>query len=350
MQKDFSLYSQNKALWHSDRLDALRKGETPKPVHVQLILSDLCNQDCHFCAYRMSAGLSTELFKTEKTHNPNRKMPTEKAIEILDDCAEMGVKAIQFTGGGEPTVHKDCLEIFAHAQKLGLQTALVTNGIKLDPTHPAIQNMTWIRISIDAGCEETYMSVRRVTKAHWAKLWNNIGELQHYDGVLGAGFVITPDNYTEIPMLAKRCKLFGINNMRVGAVFSSEGIDYYHGDIERITEVINKTKHYYDDDGFEVIDLFGRRLSDLEHGTPDHSFCGYQYFTLYIGGDMNVYRCCTTAYTLRGKLGSLRNARFRDIKLDYEPFDARKCNFCQFLGQNQAINELIEKPTHVDFV
>jgi Fe-coproporphyrin III synthase len=94
------LYSQLKPAWHPQALEVLRQGGTPRPIHVQLILSDLCNQDCHFCAYRMSAGLSNELFGTAETHNPNRKIPTPKALEIVEDCAELGVKAIQFTGGG----------------------------------------------------------------------------------------------------------------------------------------------------------------------------------------------------------------------------------------------------------
>ena len=128
-----SIYSQDKVLWHTDRIDAFRKGDTPKPIHVQLILSDLCNQDCHFCAYRMSAGFSTELFGTAKTHNPNRKIPTSKAYEILEDCKELGVKAIQFTGGGEPTVHPAHGLLFQCAQDLGMATALVTNGIKMNP-------------------------------------------------------------------------------------------------------------------------------------------------------------------------------------------------------------------------
>ncbi|KKM02422.1 hypothetical protein LCGC14_1784650, partial [marine sediment metagenome] len=57
-----TLYSTLKAAWHQERLDTFRAGRIPPPVHIHMILSDLCNQDCHFCAYRMSGGLSSELF------------------------------------------------------------------------------------------------------------------------------------------------------------------------------------------------------------------------------------------------------------------------------------------------
>lgn len=341
-------YSQLKPLHHTHRLELLKYNRVPNPVHVQLILSDLCNQDCHFCAYRMSGGLSTELFGTATTHNPNRKMDTDKAQQIITDCAAMGVKAIQFTGGGEPTVHKDCFGLIAYAQQLGLDTALVTNGVKLDPEHPAVQRLKWLRISVDAGCADTYMKVRRVTQAHWDKVWNNIAALRDFKGHFGIGFVVTNENFEELSMCALKCDAFGVPYMRVGAVFSELGLDFYD-DINAIHAAIEDAKEL-ETGYFKIVDLFGRRLSDLEFGQPDFDFCGYQYFTTYIGADLNVYRCCNTAYTKAGTLGSLKNQRFLGAKLALAPFDATSCRFCQFLGQNRAINAMLSEPDDINFV
>lgn len=343
-EKHSSPYSQLKVAWHPDQLSLLKKG-FPKPVHVQLILSDLCNQDCHFCAYRMSNGLSTELFSEGDNHNPNRQITTEKAEEIIRDCKESGVKAIQFTGGGEPTVHKDHKTLFALAQSLGIKTALVTNGTRLDPLCSSTQNMEWIRISIDAGTEETYERIRR--HKGWNKLWRTIDKLWDYGGRLGAGFVVTNDNFREIPKLARICQSTRIGNLRIGAVFSKEGIHYYK-DIEAICDYIKEARTF-ENESFRIIDLFGRRLKDLESGPPDEPFCGYQHFTTYIGADLSVYRCCNTAYTTRGQVGSIKDLRFRDLVND-QPFDARQCEFCQFRGQNEAINSLLNEPQDVDFV
>lgn len=345
------MYSQLKPAWHSDRIDALRRGEPIMPVHVHMVLSDLCNQDCSFCAYRMSAGLSHELFKTADTTNPNRKIPTEKALDVVAECSRIGVKAIQFTGGGEPTVHPDHLSIFRYAQEVGLKTALVTNGVKLDPRHDSILDMTWIRISIDSGNAASYARIRRTSQSSWRKVWNNIEILATgYDGVLGVGFVVTPDNFTEIGDCAAMCKNAGVSNMRVGAVFSKDGIGYYRDRIEQISETIEEVQNEHDTDDFEIVDLFGRRLGDLESGSPDESFCGYQYFTAYIGGDQYVYRCCNTAYTPVGRVGDLRKQTLEEIYSNPGYFDARRCVSCQFLGQNAAINALIDEPLHPEFV
>lgn len=347
-----TIYSQLKVLHHADALAALRDGYRPEPVHVQLILSDLCNQDCHFCAYRMSSGLSNELFPDERGRkNPNRRIPSGKAFEILDDCAELGVKAVQFTGGGEPTVHPDHLAIFAHAQSLGMDTALVTNGVRLDPEAEAIQRMAWIRVSVDAGDAEQYERVRRVPDWHWSKVWANITALaSNYQGKLGVGYVVTPDNFRGITSAAKLAYDAGAANIRVGAVFSRDGLRYYGELVSGIGREIEAAKAALAGTGFEVIDLFGRRLGDLEGGPPEHSECHYQYLTVYVGGDLGVYRCCNTAYTRAGKVGDLTDQRLRDAVLDYEPFDARQCVGCQFKGQNAAIRAALATPEHVNFV
>jgi len=319
------------------------------PVHVQLVLSDLCNHDCSFCAYRMSSGLSHELFVTPETHNPNRRIETPKAIEIIRDCAALGVKAIQFTGGGEPTVHRDYELLFALAQDLRVQTALVTNGVKLKVSDPFLR-MTWVRVSVDAGTPETYSAVRRVDRSHWTKVWGNIGAFaSQYQGTLGVGFVVTRENWREIAQAARLAKNAGASSLRIGAVFSADGESYYDGLAESIDAEIRAAMDC-SGDGFEVINLFGRRMTDLHDGAPTDSFCGYQHFTTYIGADLNVYRCCNTAYTTRGTVGSLKNTRLVDVLAGRPAFDARDCRYCQFGGQNRAIASLIREPAHAAFV
>jgi hypothetical protein len=73
--------------------------------------------------------------------------------------------------------------------------------------------------------------------------------------------------------------------------------------------------------------------------------------TTYIGADLNVYRCCNTAYTTAGVLGNLADRSFRNLieTVDYT-FDARSCRYCQFGGQNAAIAALVREPEHANFV
>lgn len=343
------LYSQAKPVYWLDRLASLRSGVLPPPVHVQMVLSDLCNQDCGFCAYRMSSGLSNELFPEGKRKNPNRMIPTAKAEEIIDDCAAIGVQAIQFTGGGEPTVHPDHLALFARAQAHGIATALVTNSVNLDTTHPAVRAMKWIRVSVDAGTPETYARTRRVAARHWQTVWRNVAELaEHCEGTVSVGFVVTPDNYRELTGACELALGAGAANVRVGAVFSADGVGHYGDLLPEVRACIAAARTEFGD---LVVDLFDRRIEDLGAGSPTEALCGYQALTTYIGGDLGVYRCCNTAYTRAGKVADLHDVRFAHLYgRPVAEFDARGCRYCQFRHQNMFIAATQRGSTHVEFV
>lgn len=362
-------YSNDKALWHLDSLAILRDGGQPVPKQVQLIISDLCNQNCNFCAYRMDGYTSNQHFgqvneKTGQfTNNPVRFIPYPKAIEIIDDCVELGVKAIQFTGGGEPTVHPKHKEIFSHALSRGLEIALVSNGILLkEELREILMDATWVRISIDAGMAETYSKIREVPTSQFDRALDHVRELvalkkaRNSSLTIGVGFVVTVDNWKEMLILTEIAKEIGVDNVRLSAVFQPEHFEYFKGFYSEALE-LSKRCSALSADGFSVFNLFTDRVEDLVEESPDYSFCGYQHFNTYIGGDLNVYRCCVTSYNDIGLLGSIKEKRFKDFWLSTEKhskmgnFDARGCPQCQFNHRNRVIQSSIEKnPPHINFV
>ena len=355
-------YSDLKAAWHIDKIRDMRLGLQVVPAQVQIILSDLCNQDCHFCAYRMSGGFSSEQFAEGGNKNPNRKIPTKKAIEILDDCASLGVKAIQFTGGGEPTVHPDHLLIFEYAQNLGLDTSLVTNGVIFRPGwEQVLPKMKWVRVSIDAGNAEEYAAVRRTPAAHYEKALEHITalareiEMQGTDCLLGVGYVVTMENWRDLVAGVVRIRATGAANVRLSAMFSEQGADYYGDALPEIRKEIEVAKAIAGP-GFQVVDLFGDRIADLVQHAPDYDFCGYEQFNCYVAGNLKVYRCCTTAYTVHGEVGDLKEQSFAawfyspEKRAAYETFNARSCKICQFNKANRTINYMLGEPLHVNFV
>lgn len=360
-------YSSFKAAWHSDSIELLRKGEQPVPKQVHLILSDLCNQDCHFCNYRMSAGFTTEQFGTVNedgsiNHNPKRMIPHAKVEELLRDFKELGVKAVQFTGGGEPTVHPQHMQIFAYAQRLGLETSLVTNGVLLrDGWEDIYPNMKWIRVSVDAGSPSTYAKVRRTKPEQYETALAHISAIstmlkaKNSDCVLGAGYVVTPENWQELSQGVGFLEVAGAHNVRVTAMFSKDFDAPYKGMTRAIASCIEEARLVHP--GIQVIDMFSRRISDMRQHAPDYDLCGYQHFTTYIGADLKVYRCCTTAYTKHGEIGDLKAQSYKEWFASQQKqdsmknFSARSCQICQFNEQNRVIEYMTEAaPLHVNFV
>ena len=55
-------YSALKIYHHYDRIEKLRKKEHPAPISIRLVLSDLCNHNCHFCTFRMENSFTNKIY------------------------------------------------------------------------------------------------------------------------------------------------------------------------------------------------------------------------------------------------------------------------------------------------
>lgn len=368
------LYSPLKATRYLDRIEKIRRGEPVGPVHVQIILSDLCNQACSFCAYRDPTYSSSTLFFVredgkrglryagleDRNYNPNRMIPFAKVVEILDDCVEMGVKAIQLTGGGEPTVHPDFAKVVEAIFSRGLKWSLVTNGVNLIRRdllrHCA--TASWVRVSLDAGTPTTYSRIRHVPDTHWLDALAAIDGLSKLNGpIVGVGFVVTPDNWREVFEGAAAAKMHGASNIRIGAQFSAQD-EALFAEFHSECAALCREAEVLSDNGFTVYNRFGEKLDDLKQGRPDYPSCGYQQFTTYIGGDLGLYRCCVYAYHPHGLYGSIKERRFKDVWMEQaradamRAFDASSCERCQFNKINSTLDYLLrsDDPEHAEFV
>jgi MoaA/NifB/PqqE/SkfB family radical SAM enzyme len=361
-------YSTDKALLYPDRIDGIRAGgPIAPPVHVQLILSDWCNQNCSFCSYRMEGYTSNAMFGVEteagRDNNPRRFMPADRAREIIDDCAYMGVRAFQVTGGGEPTMHPEWAAILRYAQERGLVTAMVTNGSHLpEAEDETLMRLAWIRVSLDAGSSETYAAIRQTSPAMFHKVLGNLRRLRERRGhaqtpVIGVGFVVTPDNWLDVIDAVKLAKNNGADNVRIGCMFNQED-DAPYAKIRDEAAALCQHAEEMSSPDFRVINRFEEKLGELASGHPVRKLCGYQYLTTYIGADMNVYRCCVYAYHPHGLLGSLKDqplSAFWGGLAHMERlhgFDGRACERCQFTQINRVIDAAVSRqPTvHDGFV
>ena len=364
-------YSDLKAAWHLDRIQTLRAGEQIVPIELQFILSDLCNQDCYFCAYRSEVGLSAEQFVEysedgTRNHNPNRMISRDKAFEILDDAWELGVRSIIFTGGGEPTVHPDHLEIFAYALSLGFDCSLNTNGLlQRKGWEQVLSCFKYVRFSIDAGCAEDYARVRRVPASQYAKV------LQHLKAaveacalrgcVVGAGYVITPDNYEALVEGVEHIRNTGAAYVRLASMQSTEGLSPFEQPLPDIPSctILQDVRQrivaakQLETPMFQVVDLFDTAMGQV----PADAFCGMQQFVLYLGGNLKLYRCCYTAYTELGEIGDLSEQSFatwfqsEQKRSAIGQFDARDCGTCPLEHKNATIRYMTDPaPSHVNFV
>ncbi len=289
-------------------------------------------------------------------------IPYGKVVEILDDCREMGVKAIEIAGGGEPTVHPQHLQIFQDVIDRHLDLALVSHGVLLGMAAAKIlMSAKWVRISIDAGTAATYSAIRGVSASQFDRAIRNVAglvEQKQKTGscvTLGISFVVTKENYREIAIAAASAKSLGVDTFRISAVFQPEGWRYFAEIQDEVTAQVQQATQL-SEDGFRVVTQWAERRDDLTMGSPNYRDCWYQNFTTVIGGDQNVYRCCNTAYNPRGLIGSIRDQSFRSLwnsdekRQKFNEFDARGCSLCHVNTRNRAINREVRDLGHVNFV
>ena len=122
----------------------------PTPRFSNMYITSFCSQNCEYCEYG----------------DENKKggfMPTERILKNIDEVYELGVRAIDFCGGGEPLLHPDIIKILEHCNKKKIVIGLYTNfAIKNDKLLKTItENCSYIRVSLDTFNNETYNSIRR---------------------------------------------------------------------------------------------------------------------------------------------------------------------------------------------
>ena len=210
---------------------------------------------------------------------------------------------------------------------------MFTNGTlmdKFDLFDILVDNMTWIRFSVDAGTPETFNWIRRPGKSQdWDKMYSNLQTLIEVNNSkgrkigLGTGMVITPDTYKEIVDFAK---VFGdldldycqykpevVNREREGGI--QREVEFWDEEIKpRLKEAKVILGDKYQINGYHLEDLaedptiLGRRYKK----------CLGSQIQPCIGADGNVYVCTNHRGYKQYSYGNLCDKTFKEIWNDVE--------------------------------
>lgn len=305
------LYSNQKFLRFSDHLQALRDGTVVAPVHVRIKPTNHCNHDCWYCAYKVSnLQLGEDMVEADA-------ISVEKMAAIADDLIAMQVKAVTFSGGGEPLMYKPIPEVVEQLAKGGVRVATLTNGANLKGrvAEAFARYGTWIRISIDGWDDASYREARGLKGDAFSQVVGNMREFSARDTrcVLGISFIITETNHRHIAEACATFKAAGVNHVKLsGVVVANKGAENnrYHREMQKqVGEQIRQAKTLADD-RFTILDHY-HELSELFE--KSYQTCPFLQFLTVIGADCKVYACQDKAYTEGGLLGSIRDRSFREF-------------------------------------
>lgn len=133
-----------------ERLLAWRRGETPGPLRLHLVLTERCNLACRSCFMGQLPPSSRE-----------QELDDDALLRVAEEAIGLGVEELYLVGGEILVRREVALALMVRVKDAGLRGDLTTNGTLLDEgVARALVDMGWDRVQVsldgpDAATNDT---------------------------------------------------------------------------------------------------------------------------------------------------------------------------------------------------
>ena len=347
----------HKLLYHVSRVNDWLKGENIYPIYAEISPSGTCNHRCTYCALD---------FMEYQPRFLNKEMLKGR----LSEMALLGLKSIMYAGEGEPLLHKDIVEIINHTKKVGIDVAITTNGVlfKKDIIGNTLENITWIKVSINGATKETYAKIHKTNPDNFDRVLENMSyavELRQNKGykcALGMQLILLPENWHEAELLAQQAKDIGMDYLVIKP--------YSQHPLSRTTRyrAIKYSDYLYladklstfNNNNFSVIFRINT-MKKWDEGQRSYRQCLALPFWSYIDAGGAVWGCSAYLSDERFVYGNIYKNSFKDIWEGEErvksirwaenELDIHQCRVnCRMDEINRYLSDLKHPPEHVNFI
>jgi len=290
------IFRTDKIFQHCDRISEWFQGGNPYPITVEIDLTDKCNLACKHCA--------GSFYDTK----PKNELSLRQAVSIIGQLRECHVRGLIFTGGGEPTLNPALPDAIGYAKELGLDVALITNGIKIGKIASSIINKcSWVRVSLDASNPVDYKEF----KGKWAfsdavegiKSLVDAKRSKKSSCTIGVGYLTSMDSAEGMVRATKLCKTLGVDYIQFRPFrIRGERIEPLVGYATVLSEQTKKFMVLYSESQYK---------RSLEPRGYDK--CYGQQFATTICADYKCYVCCHLRHNPKYCLGDLNIHSFAEI-------------------------------------
>ena len=347
----------HKLIYHVARVNEWLDGKTAYPIYSEISPAGACNHRCTYC------GLDFMEYKP-------RYLDTKVLKERLSEAGSLGLKSVMYAGEGEPFLHKDMGEVIKHTRKTGIDVAVTTNGVLLEPdmTDDILEHIEWIKVSINGGTGSTYAKIHRCDPGDFDKVIKNMSyaaevkKSRSYKCVLGMQLLLLPENCHEAAVLAKLARDIGMDYLVIKPYSQHpqsktriyDSIKY--SDYEHLSEELAE----FNTDDFNVITRI-RTMKKWDDKQKGYNRCLALPFWTYIDAGGNVWGCSVYLGDERFMYGNIYENSFRDIwegekrrkSLEWveKNLDVSQCRVnCRMDEINKYLWELVNPPEHVNFI
>jgi len=160
--------------------------------------------------YRLDCALTyglpvTDVAEATPTDRVRRELSTDEWRQIFDKAYPAGVPHVVFTGG-EPTLREDLPGLIEHAEKLGMVTGLITDGLRL-------ADAVYLHSLLETGLDHLMLILHPETPGSWTALENCLAA----DVFVAVHLTLTETNLAEIPALLDRLASMGAHGVSLSA-------------------------------------------------------------------------------------------------------------------------------------
>lgn len=282
------------------------------PISLQVGPTSRCNLKCTFCS------------------NVNRKSHEDLDIRELSvlmyELRELGLKTIEWTGGGDPTCYEYINEAIDIASHLKLEQGMITNGILLTKNLQwmSLQRLKWLRISMNCLDYVDHVDIPSVKGTlGFSYVWNEktndkvLSRLREHVQMNDPAYVrIVPNCQATYEEQEENNRVLSEKVMRMGSPY------------------------------FYQAKSFSRPRR-----------CWWCYWKPFLLHDGWVYPC--SSVVLHTSSDKYFHEKFRWVHMDdlvttyrrkLQPFDSQYCDHCVFRVQNDLCEEIIQPGEMCNFI
>jgi MoaA/NifB/PqqE/SkfB family radical SAM enzyme len=298
-----------KLLHHTEAVELFKRDRLGTPISLQVGPTSRCNLKCKFCS------------------NVNRKkhqdLDTYQLQNVILKLLAFGLKTVEWTGGGDPTLYKGINEMIVFCNKCDLEQGMITNGVELNKID-TFEHLKWLRISMN--CLEYVDDIE-------------IPDLPHL--TMGFSFVHDNPRPEVLRKLDKYVTKFKPTYVRI--VPNCQATDEEQN---RNNEIIGSMVEGWGEPYFYQPKMFNR---------PDE--CFWCYFKPFLLHDGWVYPC--SSVVLNENAGRSFHNKYRWVRMEklpsmYEsralPCPTNHCDHCVFYDQNADLASLAHPTGMENFV
>lgn len=174
---------------HTQDSYGFRPGAEAFPLMVVVTFAYHCNAACPHCPYTHS--------NIREKYQDTPFMPSATFRQIADEVGAHGA-ILRVSGGGEPMLHPQAVELLCYAKQAGCRLGLITNGSAFteNSSRQLLQaGVDMIEFSVDAADAQTYETVRQNLK--WSRLVANVQRMLKLRDKLGSSSKIIASGISQ---------------------------------------------------------------------------------------------------------------------------------------------------------